>query len=387
MAIVLFDNAQRNYLQPFTATKAIAALRFGIVTIAERWALRTNQQVFIHTDHYLQSLYPLLEEGDHIWVDATVMLTDRLLDRILSLQMGEALANDCGLIAGRSTAASHTFNPRESLQWFQNIYDVLDVECIQYPQQLFHWNDKMIREDFAHLTKHKTSQPINHSNQVINGQGIFLEDNVTLDYCTLNASTGPIFIAKDAVIMEGSMLRGPLVIGNNSLVKMGSKFYGATTIGPNCVVGGEIKNVVFQGHSNKAHDGYLGDSVIGEWCNFGAGSSNSNVKNTGGDVKIWNAGADAFVSGGQKCGVLMGDYSRVAINSSINTGSFIGVCCNVFGAGLLPTKIPNFTWGTLAEYDLKKAYTDINNWKQMKHQSLTDAEIGILKHIFETSKH
>lgn len=382
MAIVLFDNAQRNYLQPFTATKAIAVLRFGIVTIAERWALRTNQQVFIHTDHYLQPLYPSIEEGDHIWVDASIMLNDHLLDRILSLQIGEALANDEGLIAGRTTALANTFNPKESLQWFQHIDDVA-VERIKYPQQLFQWNDRMIREDFALLTKNKTSQPINPTNQVINAQDIFLEENVTLDYCTLNASTGPIYIAKDAVIMEGSMLRGPLVIGYNSLVKMGSKFYGATTIGPNCVVGGEIKNVVFQGYSNKAHDGYLGDSVIGEWCNFGAGSSNSNVKNTGGDVKIWNAGANAFVSGGQKCGVLMGDYSRVAINSSINTGSFIGVCCNVFGAGLLPTKIPNFTWGTLAEYDLEKAFTDINNWKQMKHQSLTDAEIGILKHIFE----
>ncbi len=382
MAIVLFDNAQRNYFYPFTTTKAIAALRFGIVTIAERWALRTNQLIFIYTEKYLQQLYPTIPEGDHIWVDATIMITDRLLDRILSLQNGEALANNCGLIAGRSNYSVNAFNAKESLQWFQNIYDVPEIECIEYPQQLFHLNDKMIREDFVLLTNNNTSQPISHSNQLIAPKDIFLEDNVTLEFCTLNASTGPIYIAKDAVIMEGSMLRGPLVIGKNSLVKMGSKFYGATTVGPNCVVGGEIKNVVFQGHSNKAHDGYLGDSVIGEWCNFGAGSSNSNVKNTGGEVKIWNAGANAFVSGGQKCGVLMGDYSRVAINSSVNTGSFIGVCCNVFGAGLLPTKIPNFTWGTLAEYDLEKAYTDINNWKQMKHQSLTDAEIGVLKHIF-----
>ena len=387
MAIVLFDNAQRNYLQPFTTTKAIAALRFGIVTIAERWTLKTQQSVGIHTAKYLQHLYPTIIEGDHIWVDASVMITNDLLDRIFTLQMGEALADSAGLIAGRSDQSSLSFDVTGSLGWFQHIYDLSNVERIKTPQQLFHWNDRMIREDFKTLTEGKISQAINNTNQVINAQDIFLEDNVTLEYCTLNASTGPIYIAKDAIIMEGSMLRGPLVIGKNSLVKLGSKFYGATTIGPNCVVGGEIKNVVFQGHSNKAHDGYLGDSVIGEWCNFGAGSSNSNVKNTGGEVKIWNQGANAFISGGQKCGVLMGDYSRVAINSSINTGSYIGVCCNVFGAGLLPTKIPNFTWGTLAEYDLEKAYIDIDNWKQMKHQTITAAEIAVLKHIFEITKH
>ena len=387
MAIVLFDNVQRNYLQPFTATKAIAALRFGIVTIAERWTLKTQQSVGIHTAKYLQHLYPTIIEGDHIWVDASVMITNDLLDRIFTLQMGEALADSAGLIAGRSDQSSLSFDVTGSLGWFQHIYDLSNVERIKTPQQLFHWNDRMIREDFKTLTEGKISQAINNTNQVINAQDIFLEDNVTLEYCTLNASTGPIYIAKDAIIMEGSMLRGPLVIGKNSLVKLGSKFYGATTIGPNCVVGGEIKNVVFQGHSNKAHDGYLGDSVIGEWCNFGAGSSNSNVKNTGGEVKIWNQGANAFISGGQKCGVLMGDYSRVAINSSINTGSYIGVCCNVFGAGLLPTKIPNFTWGTLAEYDLEKAYIDIDNWKQMKHQTITAAEIAVLKHIFEITNH
>lgn len=387
MAIIVFDNTNRTKLFPFTATKAIAALRFGIITIAERWALKTGQQVFVHTEKYLQNLYPTIVEGDHIWVDASVMITDNLLDRILSLQTGEALANDCGLLAGRSNQPSHLFNVKETLHWFKNIYDVFDVQCLEYPQQLIHWNDKMIREDFELLTDGKTSQPISHSNQVINAQKIFLEDNVSLEFCTLNASSGPIYIAKNATIMEGAMLRGPLVIGENNVVKMGSKFYGATTFGPNCVVGGEIKNVVIQGCSNKAHDGYLGDSIIGEWCNLGAGTSNSNVKNTGSEVHIWNDGEQAFISGGQKCGVLMGDYSKTAINSSINTGSFIGVCCNVFGTGLLAKKIPNFTWGTLAEYDLEKAFADINNWKQMKHQSLTDVEIDVLKHIFENLKH
>jgi hypothetical protein len=164
---------------------------------------------------------------------------------------------------------------------------------------------------------------------------------------------------------------------------MGSKIYGATTIGPNCVGGGEIKNVLFLGNSNKVHDGYLGDSVIGEWCNFGAGTSNSNVKNTGGGVKIWNEAEGDFINAGQKCGLIMGDYSRAAINSSINTGSVIGVCCNVFGEGLLPKHLPNFSWGISNKYLFDKALLDIGNWKAMKHKQLSKEEIEMLKHIFE----
>ena len=166
---------------------------------------------------------------------------------------------------------------------------------------------------------------------------------------------------------------------------MGSKVYGATTLGPNCVGGGEIKNVVMLGNSNKAHDGYLGDSVIGEWCNFGAGSSNSNVKNTGGNVHLWNEGLNTFVDAGQKCGVIMGDYSRAAINSSINTGSVIGICCNVFGEGLLPKVIKDFSWGLKDNYIFEKALSDIGNWKKMKHQVVSSEEVAILDRLYKTT--
>jgi NDP-sugar pyrophosphorylase family protein len=184
--------------------------------------------------------------------------------------------------------------------------------------------------------------------------------------------------------MEGSVVRGPFSLGENSVLKLNSRVYGATTLGPDCMGGGEIKNTIMMASSNKAHDGYLGDSVVGEWCNFGAGSSNSNVKNTAGDIQLWDMDTESYVSVGNKCGVIMGDHSRVAINSSINTGSMIGVSCNVFGAGLLPTIIPNFSWGVNGtRYEFEKALTAIANWKNLKQQKLTEAEALVLKHIFD----
>jgi len=204
-----------------------------------------------------------------------------------------------------------------------------------------------------------------------------------VEHCFLNGSDGPIYVGKNALIMEGSMLRGPIAIGENAVVKMGTKIYGATTIGPNCTVGGEIKNAVFFGNSNKAHDGYVGDSVIGEWCNMGAGTSNSNIKNNASSVMLWTPNGPADV--GFKCGMLMGDYTKTAINTSINTGTVIGACCNIFGSGLTPKYIPNFSWGSdgVERYEFEKAISDIVNWKRLKQQSLSANEKTILKHIFD----
>jgi len=204
----------------------------------------------------------------------------------------------------------------------------------------------------------------------------------------LNALTGPIYIGKNAHIMEGCLIRGPFVLGDGAILKMGTRIYGATTIGPGCIVGGEIKNSVMMGYSNKAHDGYIGDSVIGEWCNMGAGTSNSNVKNSGGDVKVWNYATNDYMSTGQKCGLVMGDYSRTAINTAINTGTVIGVCCNVFGEGLTPKVIPDFTWGTkgLTTYEFDKALKDIGNWTSMKNKEVGTEQKTVLRHIFDTYK-
>ncbi|MEI7627448.1 MAG: putative sugar nucleotidyl transferase [Bacteroidota bacterium] len=382
MAIILFDTESRNSLFPLTYTKAIAALRFGILTIQERWALKSKEEVFIKTENYLQVLYPTPILHDHIWVDASVMPDDMLLVEILNLENGSCIIDEFGFVAGRTSIGFHDFTPDISL--FNNPIKTSEkVKRLKYCWELMLWNDSMIREDFKLVTKGRSSQPISPTVQVVQTADIFIEDGAKLEFCTLNSKTGPIYIGKDAEIMEGSCVRGPFSMGFNSVLKMNSRIYGATSLGPCCMGGGEIKNSVIMGYTNKAHDGYLGDAVIGEWCNMGAGSTNSNVKNTAGEVKVWNYATNSYIGVGQKCGLIMGDYSRVAINSSINTGTIVGVSCNVFGAGLLPTIFNNFSWGISGNrYDLKKAFYAIDNWKKMKNLHITEAETSILETIF-----
>lgn len=384
MAIILFDNAFRRGLLPLTYTKAVADLRLGIVSIRERWELISKQTVFVCTAKYLQPLYEIPDAGEHLWIDAAVLPDSDLLDSILALESGCCIADEKGLIAGNSTITFEKFDPAHSLQLFQNIRDHALVKRLEHPWQCMQWNDEMIREDFSLLTNGRKSQPVSSTVTILQPADIFIEVGVKLECCILNSTTGPIYIGKDAEVMEGSVIRGPFAMGEKAVLKLNSRVYGATTLGPCCMGGGEIKNTVMMGYSNKAHDGYLGDSVIGEWCNFGAGSTNSNLKNTAGEVKIWDIATEQYLTVGQKCGVIMGDYSRVAINSAINTGTMIGVSCNVFGPGLLPTIIPNFSWGVQGtKYDFIKSLQDINNWKKMKQQSLSEAETSVLEYIFD----
>ncbi|MEI8075795.1 MAG: putative sugar nucleotidyl transferase [Bacteroidota bacterium] len=381
MAIVLFDNSSRNSLFPLTYTKAVAALRFGILTIQERWAMKTKEDVFVHTEAYLQVLYPMPILIEHLWIDASVMPDDQLVSEILNLEVGTCLVDDKGLVAGRMVVAFNEFKADISL--FEKQIQIPATKRLNYCWEMMQWNDLMIREDFKMVTKGRESEPISPTVQVMQTADIFIEEGAKLEFCTLNATTGPIYIGKDAEIMEGTCVRGPFSLGFNSVLKMNSRIYGATSLGPSCMGGGEIKNSVIMGYTNKAHDGYLGDAVIGEWCNMGAGATNSNVKNTAGDVKVWNYASNSYLSVGQKCGLIMGDYSRIAINSSINTGTIVGVSCNVFGAGLLPTIFNNFCWGVTGnKYDLKKAFFAIDNWKKMKHLTITEAETSILESIF-----
>jgi UDP-N-acetylglucosamine diphosphorylase/glucosamine-1-phosphate N-acetyltransferase len=385
MSVILFDNQFRKKLFPLTATKAVADIRLGIFKRKEWWQLKTNQEVFVHTAAYLQPLYETIPNGDRIWVDASLIADDGLFDRILSLDMHEALADEQGLIAGRMDIEPSSFDAANSLQYFRNIIDIPSVKRITNPQQLFQWNEAAINSHFAFIKQNKQSQSIPSSNQVVNSGNIFIEEGASVEFSILNASSGPIYIGKDATVMEGCMIRGPFALCKGAILKMGTKIYGATTIGTKSVGGGEIKNSIISDYSNKAHDGYLGDSVIGEWCNLGAGTSNSNVKNTGGNVKAFNHHSGEYENVGMKCGVVMGDYSRTAINSSINTGSVIGVCCNVFGNGLLPKLIHDFIWGTKdpTKYEFEKALADIANWKKMKAKELLPEETTMLKYIFE----
>ena len=345
--LILDDTHIAVDLYPFTATRHTADIRVGILTIREKWELLTGSK-------------PTTSRGrgknaeDSIIVPANIIPTREFAEQVIAEG---------------------------------NIPDPLPDGTMQleHPWNIFQLNDRAIRDDFELLKSDRHSNPIPETVQVTNATGIFVEPGARLSHCTLNAMTGPIYIGANAEIMEGTFIRGPFALGEGAVVKMGSRIYGATSIGPYCVAGGEIKNSVIFGYSNKAHDGYLGDSVIGEWCNLGAGTSNSNIKNTAGDVKVWKKTANGFANAGQKCGLLMGDYSRSAINSSFNTGTVVGVCCNVFGEGLTPKYIPDFTWGNdkLSKYEFEKALKDIAAWKKMKNQGLTDNDIQQLKTIFE----
>lgn len=345
--LILDDALVAAGLYPFTQTRHTSEIRAGILTIREKWELLVGDKAHISTSRGSNAN----TAENAIIIPANILPTKALADEILLNQVLPAQLPP-------------------------------DVLVLEHPWQIFQFNDQAIRADFELVKNSRNTHVLPESVLVMQSAQIFVEDGAKLNHCMLNATTGPIYIGKNAEIMEGCYIRGPLALGDGAVVKMGTRIYGATTIGPGCVVGGEIKNSVMFGYSNKAHDGYLGDSVIGEWCNLGAGTSNSNLKNTAGPIQVWNAKTKSFTAPGQKCGLLMGDYSRAAINTSFNTGTVVGVCCNVFGGGLTEKFIPDFTWGK-NKYDFEKAVKDITSWKKFKNQSLTSNEIQQLKAIFE----
>lgn len=344
MKIVLDDITSKNNLYPFTATRSIADIRVGILTIREKWEKLLGQKINIVSE--IDSKDPQLREAEQI--HANIVPSQQWIDSFLKKQ---------------NTVST----------------------VLEYPWDIFQNNDKALRDDFKLLCDGRTSLEISSTNKTISSENIFIEEGAVAEHTILNATEGPIYIGKNAVVMEGSLVRGPVALCEGSVTKMGTKIYGATTVGPYCMAGGEIKNSVLFGYSNKAHDGYLGDSVIGEWCNLGAGTSNSNIKNTAGIVKVWAENKNEYVPAGIKCGLLMGDYSRSAINTSFNTGTVVGVCCNIFSEGFPARNIPHFTWG-LQEYILEKALQDIDNWKRLKGKTITAEEIKILSDIYYSQK-
>lgn len=384
MDLILFDTEARRRLFPLTLTKAVADIRTGILTIKERWEKITGDKVFVLTDTYLQPLYDTIPAGNYLLINASVIPNPDLISTITSLPDNRAIQDENGLIAGKAFIQSLSSFEELSLL-FEGISIIATVKRLRFLNEIFLRNEEMIRFDFQLLTNGRISNGFNNSVNITNASQIFIEDGAEITFGNLNASPGPIYIGKNATVMEGCLIRGPFAICEGAVLKMGTKVYGATTIGPYCTAGGEIKNSVLSGFSNKAHNGYLGDSVIGEWCNLGAGTSNSNVKNTGGEINTWNYYEKDYVPSGKKCGVIMGDYCRTAINASINTGTVIGVCSNVFGEGLTPKFIPDFTWGITEQkrYDFEKAVKDITNWKKMKNKTMSEPEKKILKHIFE----
>ena len=388
MRYVLVDIADRGNFYPFSLTQSLANIRVGIYTIQERWEQWLNEPCGIYTANYLQVLLEdssfLKTEESLFFINITCLPNEKLITQINSLKEGEKLMSDTGKwIATKSKERSFQKILLASLPPIT----YQEVSFVQDQIQLLYLHAKWIERDFQWVKGKRKSQPIDSSNKVVHPENIFIEEGATVSCSNLNASEGPIYIGTDAIVMEGTSIRGPFVLGQKGVVKMNASIYGATTIGPYCLAGGEIKNSVLMGFSNKGHEGYLGDSIIGNWCNIGAGTCNSNLKNTAGTVQMWNEFKQEWEEVGQKMGMLMGDYSRFAIQSSINTGSYIGVSANIFGNGLLPKNLPNFTWGILPGYQYDKAISDLNNWKKLKGFTITEAEKLVLKHLYKENTH
>ena len=379
---------QPENLYPFTLTRQIQDIRVGILTIREKWEKLLGLTSYDRwEDDYKDldrsiRLENITEEDSCFMIHGNILPTEKLIKALKKLKNGEFISvnGNAGIIFKFSKKEIQEPNKIKVTKAI-TIRD--KVKSLRFPWDIFQLNDYAIREDFKLLTEKRKSQKISKSNKLIKAGNIFIEKGADVENCFLNASAGPIYIGKNSLIMDGSAIRGPFACGEGAVIKMNSKIYGATTIGPYCTAGGEIKNSVFFAYSNKAHDGYIGDSVIGEWCNLGAGTSNSNMKNNASIVKVWTSKGE--INAGQKCGVFMGDYSKTSINTSINTGTVMGVSTNVLGTGLTPKYIPSFSWGSdgLKRYELEKALTDIDNWKKLKGSSITEIEKTILTYIFK----
>jgi len=386
MNYILFDGPVRNALLPFTYTRPVADIRIGILTIREKWEKRLGQTTTTLTEDYLEKKFPMVEMNANIMLNASFIPSDTLVTQVKNLKENEAIFKDNEIVAFFTTDTQNSVN--------FDTYDIISYkeEILQLKNtwDIFSLNDKAIAADYELLTHGRKSEPIPSTVNCISKENIFMEEGVDISFATLNASTGPIYIGKDAIIMEGSMVRGPFALCHDSILKMGAKIYGATTIGPLSKVGGEINNSVFFGYSSKAHEGYLGNSVIGEWCNLGADTNNSNLKNNYAEVKLWSYEIDRFAkTGRQFCGLMMGDHSKCGINTMFNTGTVIGVSANIFGGNFPRNFIPSFSWGGSAgftTFKMDKVDEVAKIVMKRKHIDYDQVEKDILENVFTLSE-
>ncbi|HEX4957640.1 MAG TPA: putative sugar nucleotidyl transferase [Lacibacter sp.] len=385
MQIVLFDTpSTRASLYPFSSVRSIAEIRLGMYTQTERWQKAFPLSV-IHllSESYLN--YDTLETTEQIlYIDSSVIFTEELLQELKALRPGMGLKTASSIVAFQTDVVKTYGFDEVDCVGIRFTQTNTAVQKLQYPFEIIAHNSRMVQQDINGFLQSATSATLSSTNHVSNAASVFIEEGAEVEHALINASTGPVYIGKNVLVMEGTMIRGPVALLEGTVVKMGTKIYGAVTTGKQCTIGGEIKNSVFFDYSNKAHDGYLGDAVIGAWCNLGAGTSASNVKNTAGEIKLWNPLLHQWMAAGSKCGVMLGDYSRTAINTSLNTGTVAGVCCNILSERFPPKYIPHFTWNVAdnERYVFSKAIEAIANWKQMKQQLLTERETEILQYIY-----
>lgn len=389
--IILFDTDARDHLLPLTATRPMGELRLGILTLREKWERRLHGTVSYITQEYLQDKFPIHIGEENLIINGGVLPTPALCERINVLGRNEALLRNGELIAARLNEAQFELLLSEeevdTLQG-QELEASIHLLEIRNLWELTRFNEQALAEDYALITAGKRSAPVSETNQIIGPlENLFLEDGVTMEYCTLNLTAGPIYIGAGAEVMEGCMLRGPISIGADCILKMGAKVYGPSTFGPGSRVGGEVARCIFQANSNKAHDGYLGDSVLGEWCNLGADTNNSNLKNNYAEVKLWDYASERFEKSGQQfVGLIMGDHSKCAINTMFNTGTVVGVFANIYGAGFPRNFIPDFSWGGpdgYRTYKFQDACETATLVMNRRKQEFSELDKAILYHVYD----
>ncbi len=383
MNYILFDGIVRDQLLPFTYTRAVADIRVGVLTIREKWEKHLGFTTTTITEEYLTEKYPMVEIEQNVLINASFLPSENLTNLIKGLSPNQAIFYDDEPLAFFTEDEQEVdFDTYEVIQY---TYD--DVIRIEHTWDIFSKNDVAIARDFELLTKGRTSQPIPETTVAFNSTQIFIEEGAKLPLCSLNAENGPIYIGKDAEIMEGCMVRGPFALCDHATLKMGAKIYGATTVGPHSKVGGEVNNSVIFGYSNKGHDGFLGNSVIGEWCNLGADTNNSNLKNNYAEVRLWDYETEGFARTGlQFCGLMMGDHSKCGINTMFNTGTVVGVSANIFGSGFPRNFVPSFSWGGSAgmtTYKTDKAFEVATVVMSRRGIDFTQTDVRILEHVFE----
>ena len=386
--IILFDNETRDRLLPFTYTRPVCEIRTGILTIREKWEKWLSGKVSFITQDYLSEKYDILISERNYLINGSVLPSQEICSLIRQMEDGEAMLLKGEVIAAvldRDQFSRLMYDDIEELSSFE--LKETPVSKLNNVWDIFLVNESAIRSDYQLMTQGRASSPISQTNKVIGSQNVFLEPGAKVECAILNAEKGPIYIGKNAEVMEGAIIRGPFVLGEGSVVKMGAKIYGPTSIGPSCTVGGEIKNVVMFGHANKGHEGYLGNSVIGEWCNLGADTNCSNLKNNWSEVKVWDYTKERFSPSGQiKAGLFMGDYSMAGINTMFNTGTVVGCFCNIFGSGFPRNFIPSFSWGGhsgFSTYDPGKAFDAIEGMMKIHGQTFPAEDRLIMLKIFE----
>ncbi len=387
---ILFDDSDRVNLLPLTFTRPSCLLRVGITTIKEKWELLLETPCSFLTEDYLSNKYPTESANENLLINGAVIPSNLLKEAIITLKTDEVLTKGETTLAAKVNSNAFEAIRTKNLEGLKKIEFTQEVDHIKYPWNIFSLNAKVLSSDFTAITKGRKSQVISKTNQILGADNIFLEEGAIVECSILNANTGNIYIGKEAEIMEGSIVRGSLAMCEHSALKLGTKIYGPTTIGPHSKVGGEINNSVLIGYSNKGHDGFLGNSVLGEWCNLGADTNNSNLKNNYEEVKVWNYQKEGFIKTGlQFCGLIMGDHSKCGINTMFNTGTVVGVSANIFGAGFPRNFFPSFSWGGpqgMEIYAINKAFQTAEKVFERRGMIFDNTEKEILKHVFQMTE-